>query len=147
MATYSFLSVLAGLVGPGGVVNLGAGAATAEEGIETDPAGDVNTMQIGADGKGQHSLHGDQSGTVTVRLLKTSPVNELLQNMYNAQTANPALHGINTLTIVDKNRGDVITCSQMAFKKKPKITYAKDAGMNEWMFDAIRIDQTLGSGG
>jgi hypothetical protein len=141
---YSFLDVNAALVGPGGFVNLGNSAGVSEEGISIEPTGDINTMTIGADGAGMHSLHGDKSGKVTVRLLKTSPTNKLLMALYNFQTSSAANHGQNTITIVDSARGDTITCRQCAFAKATGITYAKDAGMNEWAFDAVAIDRTLG---
>ena len=38
------------------------------------------------------------------------------------------------------------TFSQVAFKKKPEITYAKEAGLNEWVFDAISVVTILGIG-
>jgi hypothetical protein len=142
--TYSFLEVAATLAGPGGYISLGDGSGAAEEGITISAAGDINTMQVGADGSGQHSLHGDKSGTVTVRLLKTSPTNALLAAMYAFQTASAANHGQNTLVVTDTARGDVISCRQVAFKKAPDLTYAKDAGTNEWVFDAVFIDRALG---
>ncbi len=33
-------------------------------------------MTVGADGEVMHSLHAGKSGTITVTLLKTSPVNK-----------------------------------------------------------------------
>lgn len=142
---YSFLDVQAAIVGPGGAFSLGSGAGVADEGIEIDPSGEIDTMQIGADGTGQHSLHGDKSGKVTVRLLKTSPVNKQLSQMYNFQTASAASHGQNTITITDSVRGDVITCRQCAFAKAPNISYGKEAGTQDWEFNAIAIDRVLGS--
>jgi Protein of unknown function (DUF3277) len=143
--TYSFLDVNASIVGPGGAFSLGNGAGAAEEGITVTPSGDIGGMLIGADGAGQHSLYADKSGTVTVNLLKTSPVNQLLSLMYAFQTASGATYGQNTLVINDASRGDVITCSQAAFKKAPDLTYAKDGGTNQWEFNVIRIERTLGS--
>lgn len=145
MSTYSFLDVNAALVGPGGSVNLGNGAASSEEGITIEPTEDIDTMTIGADGSVMHSLHADKSGTVTVRLLKTSPVNEKLAQMYAYQTASGATHGQNTLSLANTATQDVVTCQQVAFKKAPSLTYAKDGGMNEWTFNAGIIDRTLGS--
>lgn len=142
--TYSFLEVAATLAGPGGVIALGDGAGAAEEGITIEPAGDINTMQIGADGSGQHSLHADKSATITVRLLKTSPTNALLSAMLEFQRASAANHGQNTLVITDTARGDVISARQVAFKKRPSLTYAKEAGVNEWTFDAVLVDPALG---
>lgn len=143
--TYSFLDVVAALTGPGGVINLGAGAGIADEGVTVDPTGEINTMQVGADGNGQHSLHADKSGRLTVRLLKTSPTNALLMAMYNFQTASASTHGQNTLSLVDTNRGDAITARQVAFTKVPSLTYGKEAGLLEWEFSAVRIDRGLGS--
>lgn len=144
MSTYSFLDVNATLVGPTGTVNLGNGAATSDEGISIDMAGDKNTMLIGADGEGMHSLHADKSGTVTVRLLKTSPTNAILQAMYDAQTASSALHGQNLIT-VSNVAGDVTTARSCAFKRKPAINYRKDGDILEWVFDSIKIDTILGT--
>lgn len=144
MATYSFQDVTATLVGTG-VISLGYGAANAEEGITIDMGGDKNTMLIGADGEGMHSLHADKSGQITIRLLKTSPQNAKLMAMYIAQTTASNLHGQNTITITNTKSGDVTVARECAFKKKPSIVYAKDGNIQEWVFDAIKIDTVLGT--
>jgi hypothetical protein len=144
--TYSFLDVHAAIVGPGGFINLGASAGIAEEGVSIDPSGEIDTMTIGADGSGMHSLSADRSGKVTVRLLKTSPTNALLMLMYNFQTSAGAQHGQNTITLADMNRGDVVTCKQAAFAKAPNLQYAKIGGLVEWEFNAVEITRALGAG-
>ncbi len=144
MATYSFLDCQASLAGPGGFANLAAGAAAAEEGITIEASEDKNVMTIGADGKGQHSLIASDAATATVRLLKTSPVNKTLMIMYDLQTASSALHGINVLTVVDSARGDLTVGQNVAFKKKPTLTYAKEGGMMEWTFDITKTNTVLG---
>lgn len=145
MATYSFLDVQASLVGPTGALNLGNGAAVADEGITIEFADDLNTMMIGADGEGMHSLHATKAGTVTVRLLKTSPQNSKLMAMFQAQRLSSALHGQNTIVINNSAANDVITCRQVAFKKAPPLSYKKDGEIVEWTFDAIKIDALLGT--
>lgn len=144
MSTYSFLDVTATLVGPGGVISLGSGAGISEEGISIEPTGEMGTMMIGADGSGQHSLSGDKSGRIVVRVLKTSPVNAKLNAMSQFQRASAEAYGQNTLVITDTSRGDVVTCRQVAFAKVPSLTFAREAGMNEWEFNAIIIDPALG---
>lgn len=146
MATYSFLDCNATISGPGGSINLASGAGAAEEGITVEAVEDKNIMTIGADGQGMHSLVANESSTVTVRLLKTSPVNAVLMQMYNYQTSSSVLHGKNTLVITDLGRGDLIVCDQAAFKKAPAVAFAKEGGINEWTFDAIRTSRTLGVG-
>ena len=146
MATYSFLDVTAAIQGPGGSINLAAGAGSAEEGITIEAMEDKSIMTIGADGAGMHSLVANEASTVTVRLLKTSPVNGQLSQMYNTQTATSANHGKNTITVRDSIRGDSITMTEVAFKKRPAINYAKEGGAVEWTFDAIKTTTVLGNG-
>lgn len=146
MGVYSFLNVNCSMAGPGGILNLAAGAAVAEEGITIEPVEDKNVMTIGADGQGQHSLIASDACTLTVRLLKTSPVNAQLMIMYDLQSASSALWGSNVFTLSDSGRGDLTVIQAAAFKKKPVLTYAKEAGFNEWVFDGIKANTVLGSG-
>ena len=146
MPSYSFLNVQCGLVGYGGALSLGNGSGVAEEGITVTMAAEKDSMTVGADGGVMHTLSGDKSGTVMIRLLRTSPLNYQLSLMYNVQTVSSALHGTNVITIRDTARGDVITCRDVAFRRQPTITYSKTGAVNEWEFNCGIIDQLLGSG-
>lgn len=143
-SSYSFLNVQAAITGPTGSFSIGSGSANAEEGITISMEEDKTTLTIGADGEGMHSLHAGKSGTVTVRLLKTSPVNAQLSVMYNLTTSQAGLYGQNIITVSDVERGDFITARGCGFQKHPDLTYAKDGGLVEWTFKAIKIDQLLG---
>lgn len=143
--TYSFLNIHAAINGPAGSFSLGAGSGNAEEGITIVMDEDKTTLTIGADGEGMHSLHAGKPGTVTIRLLKTSPVNAQLSEMYRAETAQAGLYGQDIITVNDVQRGDNITASGCGFLKHPDINFAKDGGTIEWTFKAIKIDQILGA--
>lgn len=145
MHTYSFLEVQCTITGPGGVINLGNGAGAADEGITFSPSGEMNSMMVGADGSGMHSLHADKSGRITVRLLKTSPTNRLLSALYNFQRASASTHGQNTIAMADTVRGDAITAQQVAFAKMPDLNYGREAGIVEWDFMSTKIDIALGA--
>ena len=144
MSTYSFLNVQATIAGPGGIINLGAGAANAEEGISIQRAGDKNNMIIGADGEGMNTLRADKSGQVTVRLLKTSPQNAKLMSLFNAQSLSSTLWGQNLITVAQAGQGDIHVARECAFKKVPDMNYKKDGDIVEWVFDAVKIDGQLG---
>lgn len=144
MATYSFLDVTASLTGPTGIIDLGQGSANAEEGITQTMGGNKNTMTIGADGEGMHSLHADKSGTITVTLLKTSPVNKKLSLAYNAQSQSSSTWGKNIIVIRNTASGDISTARECAFQKQPDFNNAKEGGTVAWVFDCIKIDQLLG---
>lgn len=145
MTTYSFLDTVVSMTGPGGVINLGSGAGNTKEGIKIEAAEDIDHMDIGADGTAMHSLHANKSGSISVYLQKTSPVNAQLQQMYNFQTSSSALHGQNVISVNNPVSGDKVLCQLVAFKKAVPLTYAEDAGMNEWVFNAGQIDRVLGS--
>jgi hypothetical protein len=144
MSAYSFLNIVAAIAGPGIALNLGAGAAVAEEGISIEASEDKNTMIIGADGKGQHTLVASNGGLITLRYLKTSPTNGFLQLAYDAQSASSALWGQNLITVFDTARLESHAAQACAFKKKPAIVYDKAGPMIEWTFDSLAINSVLG---
>jgi Bacteriophage KPP10, Structural protein ORF10 len=144
--TYSFLDVSATFNGPNGAFPIGSTAGVAEEGITIEFAEDQDTVVIGADGSGMHSLHAGQSGSVTIRLLMTSPTNALLDAVYGLDRATPSSFGQNTIVVSWLTAGDVTVCTQCGFRKFPSLTYAKDGQMREWAFTAIKITPLLGAG-
>ncbi|EAM9431781.1 DUF3277 domain-containing protein, partial [Salmonella enterica] len=139
-----FMDVTASLSGPTGVIDLGQGSANSEEGITQTMGGNKNTMTIGADGEVMHSLHADKSGTITVTLLKTSPVNKKLSLAYNAQSQSSATWGNNVIVIRNTASGDISTARSCAFQKQPDFNNAKEGGTVAWVFDCGKIDQLLG---
>lgn len=141
--SYSFLDVDATITGPGGFVNFGNGAAVAPEGITVEPNEDKDKLDIGADGIGMHTLRADKSGKVTVRLQQTSPTNDKLNTMYLLQSASSANWGQNIIVIRNTAAGEVITCSGVAFARAPTLSYAADAAMRDWTFNAATVDRVL----
>jgi len=144
--TYSFADAQAAIAGPNGSFSIGNGAGPSEEGITVSYSDDIGSLTMGADGYGMHSLHAARNGTVTVRLLKTSPVNAMLMDMYNNDISSSANYGKNTISVRDPIRGDSITASFCGFKKAPDAAFAKDGGTNEWTWNAAQIDMKLGNG-
>ena len=148
MPTYSALDVQATLSGPGGVVPLGMGsrAGNAEEGISIEFTEDKDRMVIGADGSVMHSLNASNAGRILVRLLKTSPVNAVIAQMYAFQKASSLNWGQNLFVLTNLVTGDDYTCTSVAFEKFPRNDFGKEAGMLEYGFLAGQIDVVLGSG-
>lgn len=143
---YSFADVTASYVGPGGTITLGDGAGPAEEGISIAQADNKGTLMMGADGSGTHSLHKAQNGIVTVRLLKGSPTNNQLMTAYNIETSSASLYGQGVIVLRNAATGDVVTSLGCGWAKVPDLSYAKDSGVNEWTFNAGRIEYLLGTG-
>lgn len=145
MPAYSFLDVQAAIVGPGGSFNIGSGAGATDEGLSIAYKEDKNTQVVGADGSTMNSLNASNAGTITIRLLKNSPVNAQLSQMYNVQSVSSAAWGLNVISIKNPTSGDSITMINAAFRKHPDLTYDKDGRHNEWTFDGV-IASSLGGG-
>jgi hypothetical protein len=144
--SYSFADVQCSLIGPGFFIQLGNGAGSADEGITVEPSEDVGTQTAGADGSVMMSLHAARPGIATIRLLKTSPTNQLLSMLYSLQTSSASLYGQNTIAVSDVARGDLLTCLSCAIRKFATINYRKTGDMNEWAFFVGYYDPALGSG-
>lgn len=146
MATYSFLDVVATIVGPGGGFPIGSSAGVADEGITIEYEEDKNMMVVGADGAIMHSLRANKKATCRLRLLKTSPTNALLSTLYNFQSTSSANWGTNVIVVSDVSRGDIWSCFSVAFKKHAQGVWPKDAPMIEWIFDVGRLEPLFGVG-
>jgi structural protein KPP10_ORF10 len=146
MATYSFKNFKCTFVGPGvGAFSLGSDAGLSKEGLTVAMDEDKTKTDTGAGGDVMHSVNASDTGTIRVRLLKTSPTNALLNAAYNFQKTNVASAGQNVIRGADTARGDVVSATQLAFVKQPDLTYASEAGMNEWQFRGV-IFEKLGTG-
>jgi hypothetical protein len=143
--TYSFKDVQAAIVGPGGAFTIGNDAGVAAEGISVEMADAKGSMVQGADGSWMHSLHAANGGRFIVRLLKTSPVNNRLMNMYNYQRTSSAYWGNNTLSMKNPVSGDSIVAQGAAFERAPTNVNAVEGGVMEWAFMCGTIDQVIGT--
>lgn len=144
--TYSFLDVVATLQGPGGNINLGVGAGTAAEGISFTHTDEKNTVTTGSDGDIMHSLHASMTGRIAVRLLKTSPTNALLNQLFHSQRLGAGANwGQNTISISNTVSGDSIVGTKMAFVKHPDLAYATEGNTVDWEFVGIVIPD-IGTG-
>lgn len=147
MPSYSFRNVLAAIDGPGGAFPLSGGVGNAKEGITIAATTDENVMTKGADDFTQHSMIEDSSATVTIRLLKSSPVNALLMGLRNSQKlAGSVVWGQNKIVVTDRARGDLHVLTEVAFKKVPDLEYGAEAAPVEWTFDAGHWQPLLGVG-
>jgi len=145
--TYSFIDVKATLVdgATGAVLSIGSGAGVAEEGITISQVDNVGHMQIGADGEFMQVLQATRGARLTLRLLKTSPVNAQLMALVEAQRVSGALWGQNTISLTNFATLDEVNAAGCAFEKIPDNNYDKTGKMFEWTFLVGNSTQTLGS--
>jgi hypothetical protein len=147
LPTFSFADCHAGIAGPGLSVTLGlgSGVGSAKEGFSFDASEDADRMTIGAGGDGVHALILNRSGKFTCRLLKTSPMNGVLQQALNYQRTSSLFWGRNVIYAANPVTGDSLSCAGVAFTKQPSNTWAEDVNVLDWEFNAISISQQLAS--
>jgi len=118
----------------------------ANEGVRIAMIGDKDTMVIGANGDTMHSLAASQAGRIELSILKTAPVNALLNALYRAQDLSAATWGNIQININNPVTGDVIVGVYGAFVKLPDLVYATQGNIMVWAFNMGYIDETLGNG-
>jgi Protein of unknown function (DUF3277). len=143
MPAYSLADVESAIEGPGGSFQIGAGIGLSTEGINIEPKGDTNILTEGGDGEIMHSLRVSKACTITITVLKTSPTNARLMNLYNYQASSSRYWGQNTVTVINPVSGDVHNCTQIAFQKKPGVPYAEDGGTIVWTLEG-KVSTKLG---
>jgi hypothetical protein len=145
--TYGFQDVTASLSGPGGAFTIsGPETAAAEEGITITWGEESNSQTIGADGSVMNSMHSARAGTVTFRLMKTSPNNQRIMQLFSWQHQSTAYWGRNTITIADTARGDLYTLVGCAWVRVPTNSYAKVGNTLEYELHVALIEANLGPG-
>lgn len=147
MPTYSFRDVKTSISGPGGSVILGGSTqeqnGVAEEGISVERVEDRNSQLRGTSGEVINLLSASMAGVVRVRLLKTASSNGVLMEMFKIQRGDGSRWSKNIISIEDKVRGDKMVAAEAAFVGEPVLVWGKVGTIQEWVFQAGSIDETL----
>jgi hypothetical protein len=147
LPTYSFANFFVSISGPGGAFAIGGpDTGSAEEGFTVEQADDSNTLTLGSDGSAMNSMHSSRAGTVTVHLLKTSPINAKLSAMFSFQRQLSFNWALNVLSARDIALGDSYSCSGVAFKRHANNAWSKTGNILVWPFDVAILDPLLGPG-
>jgi hypothetical protein len=100
-------------------------------------AADTFTLHVGADGEAVRTRSANRSGTVTVRLVQTSPANDFLAAAAAADELSGA--GVGPIFVKDLG-GRTLAAAQNAWVKKPAvIDFGADVGTREWAFETDEL--------
>lgn len=146
LPTYSFLDVYGTIVGPGLSASFGNAIGQADEGITFEPLEDKNRMTPGASGEVMHTLVGVDAANCAIHVLKTAPLNAMLNAAYNYQKQSSLYWGQNTITVTNPVSGDHFTCAQVAFTHRPPNSYSKETVPVVWEFMVGHLYVVLGGG-
>lgn len=103
---------------------------------ETDSFSDV----AGTDGDVSRSKTNDQRATVEIILMNTSPTNDLLSAVWQADLNTPGGAGVGSLLVTDLNGTTLLTAGNAWISKAPDITYGREANERTW---TLRVDKLV----
>src|SRR5215469_9683205 len=133
--------------GPSGSATVGGdGTGSAEEGFSIVFEEDRDIMTQGADGSVMHSLTAAKRGRVELHLLKTSPINAALSQIFASDSANGSLNWAkNTMSARNAISGDTYQITGVAIRKFADNNYQTRGNILTWVFNASVIDPALGA--
>lgn len=103
--------------------------------IEISPMADMSTSKTGIDGDVSRSTGTDRRAEVVIRLMQTSPSNDVL----NAMVGVDLITGGRLISITVQNllMRDLFVAPQAWLSRRPVLTYAREAGEREWTFQCL----------
>ncbi len=147
MTAYSFLDMALSISGPSGSATVGGdNTGSSEEGFSIIFEEDRDVMTQGADGSVMHSLTAAKRGRVELHLLKTSPYNAVLSQIFASDSSAGSLNWAkNTMTARNAISGDTYQITGVAIRKFADNNYQTRGNILTWVFNASVIDPTLGN--
>lgn len=120
--------------------NISMGGAYGESGgVSFEFDEDAYSKKVGASGEVTFVEMANESGIVTVTLMGSSAVNDLLTDEFNAQRrGGPA----KALLVKDTRGNTLISTGAARIKRLPNVAYVKDGpGEREWVFltDTVQV--------
>jgi hypothetical protein len=104
-----------------------------DDAIVVTPGADAGTGLIGANGDGIFSISADQSASISVKLMHTSPTHELLHKKWKQQRARGANASAFSFVIKDKVSGEGYTADKCYIMSAPETSHGKNATVREWI--------------
>ena len=103
------------------------------------------TKTVGVDGKVVREQTNDDSATVEVICMATSPVNKTLTAIHEGDKASKNGAGIAPLSIQDLNSDEELHFAEEAWiAAVPEVTYARGVGERVWSIECSRLRQVFG---
>lgn len=100
------------------------------------------TLMVGAGGEAARARSRNSSGKITFTLLATSPVNDLLSAVWQADELSGA--GVGPCFVKDVGGTTLCLANNAWIQKVPKIEYGKEVGTREWVLECESISIKVG---
>lgn len=101
------------------------------------------TVYEGSDGKVARAAKRSKLGTMKVRLMTSSPSNDVLSAYYNADQLTPGA-GVQSAQVKDGSGTSLAMARNAWINKLPDFERAQEIGEVEWEFDLAAVDVHIG---
>lgn len=115
--------------------------------IKISSAADSFKMKVGGRGDVARSKTRNKSGSVTFRLMASSPFNAILSAIHNNDVAKPNGAGVSSLQVADKNGASLDFARKAWIRKIPDQDYADEDQPVEWVIDCAQLERLIGGNG
>jgi len=100
---------------------------------------------VGVDGKAVREQNNDDSATMEVILMATSPTNKLLTAVHEGDKASKNGAGIAPFQVNDLNSDEELHFAEEAWiSTVPEVTYARGVGERVWVFETGKLRSVFG---
>lgn len=103
---------------------------------------DAFKVKVGADGHTARTRSRNKSGEITIRLLASSPLNDIFSALYTLDQTLGA--GMGPFAISDLNSRTVLVAPFAWIKKLAEVEYSDEAAEREWVLQTSGFDGTVG---
>lgn len=112
--------------------------------ISIEPVSDSFTSVVGVDGTASRARNLDERAEITISLMQTSPINDLLSAVMNLDTKTPNGSGVGAFALLDNQGTTLFTSPQAWFTRWPDLEYGRAVGMREWTIQAASCEWFIG---
>lgn len=103
------------------------------------------SLVVGVDGEGTRSKTSNASATITVSLMQSSPVNDLLSAARILDNTTPGGTGGKALLIKDNSGTTIFSAETAWIQKAPTAELSREATTREWVFRTDNLVANHGS--
>jgi hypothetical protein len=100
---------------------------------------DNYSKRVGNDGGVARARNPNKSGTFTFKLLQTSACNDALSSLVAADDLINDGLALFPISVIDGSGRSLAVATQCWVKKVPGMTFGKEVGEREWVFDAADL--------
>lgn len=110
--------------------------------VELAPVADLSSYKVGMDGDVTRAVGTNRCCEITIRLLQSSPSNDVLSALIGLDTLTGGR--LIAITVQDVLSRDLFVSPQSWLSARPTVTYAREASEREWKFVGLPSVWNLG---